>query len=175
MLPDQGCVPQAATGLGASLGAVLALEEGWCWHAALGRLRLLPALTHPWHLFQFISLREDDLQNADSLSDQAPAKRWLQRSLQFHCLSAQLKPLLGNRQYIRKFYTGNSHQSQAGSCLSSPGRAGPAFQPGWLGMPGGGSGKGVPLWHLIEKCRYDKTSALWKGPNSDLNICKTFP
>ncbi|XP_014466321.2 run domain Beclin-1-interacting and cysteine-rich domain-containing protein isoform X2 [Alligator mississippiensis] len=64
---------------------------------------LSPNFAH--HVEEFISLREDDLQNADSLSDQAPAKRWLQRSLQFHCLSAQLKPLLGNRQYIRKFYT----------------------------------------------------------------------
>ncbi|XP_019388424.1 PREDICTED: run domain Beclin-1-interacting and cysteine-rich domain-containing protein isoform X3 [Crocodylus porosus] len=63
---------------------------------------LSPNFAH--HVEEFINLREDDLQNADSLSDQAPAKRWLQRSLQFHCLSAQLKPLLGNRQYIRKFY-----------------------------------------------------------------------
>ncbi|XP_019358989.1 PREDICTED: run domain Beclin-1-interacting and cysteine-rich domain-containing protein isoform X3 [Gavialis gangeticus] len=63
---------------------------------------LSPNFAH--HVEEFINLREDDLQNADSLSDQAPAKQWLQRSLQFHCLSAQLKPLLGNRQYIRKFY-----------------------------------------------------------------------
>lgn len=39
------------------------------------------------------------------MSDQVVAARWLQQSLQFHCLSAQLKPLLENRQYIRKFYT----------------------------------------------------------------------
>lgn len=56
--------------------------------------------------FQFISLHENGQPGPDGRSDQAIAKLWLQHSLQFHCLSAQLRPLLGNRQYIRKFYAG---------------------------------------------------------------------
>uniref|UniRef100_A0A8D2IQZ3 Rubicon autophagy regulator n=1 Tax=Varanus komodoensis TaxID=61221 RepID=A0A8D2IQZ3_VARKO len=54
--------------------------------------------------FQFIDLHEDGQQSAESASGRALAERWLQHSLQFHCLSAQLKPLLGNKEYIRKFY-----------------------------------------------------------------------
>ncbi|KAM9316568.1 run domain Beclin-1-interacting and cysteine-rich domain-containing protein [Gastrophryne carolinensis] len=38
-------------------------------------------------------------------SDEDNGKLWLQHSLQFHCLSTQLKGLLGNRQYTKKFYT----------------------------------------------------------------------
>ncbi|XP_068810882.1 run domain Beclin-1-interacting and cysteine-rich domain-containing protein isoform X2 [Struthio camelus] len=63
---------------------------------------LSPSSAH--HVEKFISLHENGQPNTDGLSDQAVAKLWLQHSLQFHCLSAQLKPLLGNRQYIRKFY-----------------------------------------------------------------------
>ncbi|XP_037765505.1 run domain Beclin-1-interacting and cysteine-rich domain-containing protein isoform X7 [Chelonia mydas] len=57
------------------------------------------------HVEKFISLHEDGQPNADGVSRRAVAELWLQHSLQFHCLSAQLKPLLENRQYIRKFYT----------------------------------------------------------------------
>ncbi|OXB75655.1 UNVERIFIED_CONTAM: hypothetical protein H355_001299 [Colinus virginianus] len=64
--------------------------------------RLSPSSAH--HLEKFISLHENGQPGPDSHSDQAIAQLWLQHSLQFHCLSAQLKPLLGNRQYIRKFY-----------------------------------------------------------------------
>lgn len=60
---------------------------------------------------QFISLHENgesgaDGESGDSDSRRAVAELWLQHSLQRHCLSAQLRPLLGDRQYIRKFYTG---------------------------------------------------------------------
>ncbi|XP_019474609.1 run domain Beclin-1-interacting and cysteine-rich domain-containing protein isoform X2 [Meleagris gallopavo] len=65
--------------------------------------RLSPSSAH--HLEKFISLHENSQPSPDSHSDQAIAQLWLQHSLQFHCLSAQLRPLLGNRQYIRKFYT----------------------------------------------------------------------
>ncbi|XP_072200474.1 run domain Beclin-1-interacting and cysteine-rich domain-containing protein isoform X2 [Excalfactoria chinensis] len=64
--------------------------------------QLSPSSAH--HLEKFISLHENGQPNPDSHSDQAIAQLWLQHSLQFHCLSAQLRPLLGNRQYIRKFY-----------------------------------------------------------------------
>ncbi|XP_067417196.1 run domain Beclin-1-interacting and cysteine-rich domain-containing protein isoform X1 [Emydura macquarii macquarii] len=57
------------------------------------------------HVEKFIRLHENGQPKADGVSDQAIAELWLQHSLQFHCLSAQLKPLLENRQYIRKFYT----------------------------------------------------------------------
>lgn len=54
---------------------------------------------------QFINVRENGESNA-AVSDRAVAELWLQHSLQFHCLSGQLRPLLGDRQYVRKFYTG---------------------------------------------------------------------
>lgn len=55
---------------------------------------------------QFISLHENGQGDTDGVSERAIAELWLQHSLQYHCLSAQLRPLLGDRQYIRKFYTG---------------------------------------------------------------------
>ncbi|XP_042313313.1 run domain Beclin-1-interacting and cysteine-rich domain-containing protein isoform X2 [Sceloporus undulatus] len=61
---------------------------------------LSPQTAH--HVEKFISLHENGQRNTDS--DRAIAELWLQHSLQFHCLSAQLKPLLENKQYIRKFY-----------------------------------------------------------------------
>uniref|UniRef100_H2PCH4 Rubicon autophagy regulator n=1 Tax=Pongo abelii TaxID=9601 RepID=H2PCH4_PONAB len=54
----------------------------------------------------FISLHENGQSSADGVSEHAVAELWLQHSLQYHCLSAQLRPLLGDREYIRKFYTG---------------------------------------------------------------------
>ncbi|XP_068921101.1 run domain Beclin-1-interacting and cysteine-rich domain-containing protein isoform X1 [Petaurus breviceps papuanus] len=57
------------------------------------------------HVEKFISLYENGQQSPDGVRDQAIAELWLQHSLQQHCLSAQLRPLLGDRQYIRKFYT----------------------------------------------------------------------
>ncbi|NWI51567.1 RUBIC protein, partial [Calyptomena viridis] len=64
---------------------------------------LSPGSAH--HLEKFISLQESSQHDTEGPGDQAIAQLWLQHSLQCHCLSAQLKPLLGNRQYIRKFYT----------------------------------------------------------------------
>ncbi|NXF54998.1 RUBIC protein, partial [Oceanites oceanicus] len=60
---------------------------------------LSPGSAH--HLEKFISLQESGQPDPEG---QAIAQLWLQHSLQCHCLSAQLRPLLGNRQYIRKFY-----------------------------------------------------------------------
>uniref|UniRef100_A0A2I3GML7 Rubicon autophagy regulator n=1 Tax=Nomascus leucogenys TaxID=61853 RepID=A0A2I3GML7_NOMLE len=57
------------------------------------------------HVEKFISLHENGQSSADGVSEPAVAELWLQHSLQCHCLSAQLRPLLGDRQYIRKFYT----------------------------------------------------------------------
>uniref|UniRef100_A0A287D5X1 Rubicon autophagy regulator n=1 Tax=Ictidomys tridecemlineatus TaxID=43179 RepID=A0A287D5X1_ICTTR len=61
------------------------------------------------HVEKFINLHENGQNNADGVSEHAVAELWLQHSLQCHCLSAQLRPLLGDRQYIRKFYTGLSN------------------------------------------------------------------
>ncbi|NXR00475.1 RUBIC protein, partial [Sagittarius serpentarius] len=63
---------------------------------------LSPSSAH--HLEKFISLQESSQPDSEGPGDQAIAQLWLQHSLQCHCLSAQLRPLLGNRQYIRKFY-----------------------------------------------------------------------
>ncbi|NXU16954.1 RUBIC protein, partial [Pardalotus punctatus] len=63
---------------------------------------LSPGSAH--HLEKFISLQESGQRDPEGSGDQAIAQLWLQHSLQCHCLSAQLRPLLGNRQYIRKFY-----------------------------------------------------------------------
>lgn len=57
------------------------------------------------HVEKFINLHENDQNNTDGESNCAVAELWLQHSLQCHCLSSQLRPLLGDRQYIRKFYT----------------------------------------------------------------------
>ncbi|NWX43229.1 RUBIC protein, partial [Steatornis caripensis] len=64
---------------------------------------LSPGSAH--HLEKFISLQESGEPDSEGPGDQAIAQLWLQHSLQCHCLSAQLRPLLGNQQYIRKFYT----------------------------------------------------------------------
>ncbi|NXK97396.1 RUBIC protein, partial [Formicarius rufipectus] len=64
---------------------------------------LSPSSAH--HLEKFISLQESGQCDSEGPGDPAIAQLWLQHSLQCHCLSAQLRPLLGNRQYIRKFYT----------------------------------------------------------------------
>ncbi|NWY66173.1 RUBIC protein, partial [Erithacus rubecula] len=63
---------------------------------------LSPGSAH--HLEKFISLQESSQRDPEGPGDQALAELWLQHSLQCHCLSAQLRPLLGNRQYIRRFY-----------------------------------------------------------------------
>ncbi|KAF6385445.1 rubicon autophagy regulator [Rhinolophus ferrumequinum] len=57
------------------------------------------------HVEKFINLHENGQSSTDGVSEHVIAELWLQHSLQYHCLSAQLRPLLGDRQYIRKFYT----------------------------------------------------------------------
>ncbi|XP_032081309.1 run domain Beclin-1-interacting and cysteine-rich domain-containing protein isoform X2 [Thamnophis elegans] len=64
---------------------------------------LSPQAAH--HVDKFIHLHENGQQNPERTSQRTVAELWLQHSLQFHCLSAQLKPLLENKPYIRKFYT----------------------------------------------------------------------
>ncbi|KAM3834891.1 run domain Beclin-1-interacting and cysteine-rich domain-containing protein isoform 3-T4 [Vipera latastei] len=64
---------------------------------------LSPHAAH--HVDKFLHLHENGQQNPDQARERTVAELWLQHSLQFHCLSAQLKPLLENKQYIRKFYT----------------------------------------------------------------------
>ncbi|XP_034526809.1 run domain Beclin-1-interacting and cysteine-rich domain-containing protein [Ailuropoda melanoleuca] len=77
------------------------------------------------HVEKFISLHENDQSSADGVSERAVAELWLQHSLQCHCLSAQLRPLLGDRQYIRKFYTdtafllSNAHVTAMLQCLEA--------------------------------------------------------
>ncbi|XP_032192088.1 run domain Beclin-1-interacting and cysteine-rich domain-containing protein isoform X10 [Mustela erminea] len=82
------------------------------------------------HVEKFISLHENgesgaDGESGDSDSRRAVAELWLQHSLQRHCLSAQLRPLLGDRQYIRKFYTdtafllSNAHVTAMLQCLEA--------------------------------------------------------
>ncbi|XP_032725302.1 run domain Beclin-1-interacting and cysteine-rich domain-containing protein isoform X11 [Lontra canadensis] len=82
------------------------------------------------HVEKFISLHENgesgaDGESGDSDSGHAVAELWLQHSLQRHCLSAQLRPLLGDRQYIRKFYTdtafllSNAHVTAMLQCLEA--------------------------------------------------------
>ncbi|NXF15226.1 RUBIC protein, partial [Rhodinocichla rosea] len=73
------------------------------WHFVKDIRWLSPGSAH--HLEKFISLQESSQRDPEGPGDQAIAQLWLQHSLQCHCLSAQLRPLLGNRQYIRKFYT----------------------------------------------------------------------
>ncbi|KAM6443821.1 run domain Beclin-1-interacting and cysteine-rich domain-containing protein isoform 2-T2 [Liasis olivaceus] len=64
---------------------------------------LSPHAAH--HVEKFLHLHENGQHCSDEARKRTVAELWLQHSLQFHCLSAQLKPLLGNKQYIRKFYT----------------------------------------------------------------------
>ncbi|XP_012373119.2 run domain Beclin-1-interacting and cysteine-rich domain-containing protein isoform X2 [Octodon degus] len=77
------------------------------------------------HVEKFISLHENSQSAAAGVSEHAVAELWLQHSLQCHCLSAQLRPLLGDRQYIRKFYTesafllSNAHVTAMLQCLEA--------------------------------------------------------
>ncbi|XP_014314729.1 run domain Beclin-1-interacting and cysteine-rich domain-containing protein isoform X6 [Myotis lucifugus] len=57
------------------------------------------------HVEKFINLHENGQSSTDGVNERVIAELWLQHSLQCHCLSAQLRPLLGDQQYIRKFYT----------------------------------------------------------------------
>ncbi|XP_006002416.1 run domain Beclin-1-interacting and cysteine-rich domain-containing protein isoform X2 [Latimeria chalumnae] len=55
------------------------------------------------HIDQFLNLEGESCSSART--DQHKAQRWLQHSLQFHCLSVQLKPLLSSYNFSRKFYS----------------------------------------------------------------------
>ncbi|XP_041119399.1 run domain Beclin-1-interacting and cysteine-rich domain-containing protein-like isoform X2 [Polyodon spathula] len=57
------------------------------------------------HVNQFMNLEERSPRPGLQPSERHKAERWLHYSLQFHCLSAQLRPLLHQRSYTRKFYT----------------------------------------------------------------------
>ncbi|XP_016055468.1 PREDICTED: run domain Beclin-1-interacting and cysteine-rich domain-containing protein isoform X2 [Miniopterus natalensis] len=57
------------------------------------------------HVEKFMTLHENGQSSPDGVNERVIAELWLQHSLQCHSLSAQLRPLLGDRQYIRKFYT----------------------------------------------------------------------
>ncbi|XP_075412395.1 run domain Beclin-1-interacting and cysteine-rich domain-containing protein isoform X1 [Tenrec ecaudatus] len=71
------------------------------------------------HVEKFITLHEN------GQSERAVAEAWLQHSLQCYCLSAQLRLLLGDRQYIRKFYSdtafllSNAHVTAMLQCLEA--------------------------------------------------------
>ncbi|XP_077623788.1 run domain Beclin-1-interacting and cysteine-rich domain-containing protein isoform X4 [Crocuta crocuta] len=77
------------------------------------------------HVEKFINLHENGQSSTEGVSEHAVAKLWLQHSLQCHCLSAQLRPLLGDKQYIRKFYTdtafllSNAHVTAMLQCLEA--------------------------------------------------------
>ncbi|KAG8445041.1 hypothetical protein GDO86_009979 [Hymenochirus boettgeri] len=53
---------------------------------------------------QFLLFLENSQRNGAETSEKDSGRLWLQHSLQFHCLSAQLKSLLENREYTRTFY-----------------------------------------------------------------------
>ncbi|XP_078062881.1 run domain Beclin-1-interacting and cysteine-rich domain-containing protein isoform X1 [Mustelus asterias] len=57
-----------------------------------------PRLAH--HIEQFM----DSDTHSVPKSNPQKAQHWLHHSLQFHCLSSQLRPLLSNCEYTRKFY-----------------------------------------------------------------------
>ncbi|XP_060098725.1 run domain Beclin-1-interacting and cysteine-rich domain-containing protein-like [Heteronotia binoei] len=80
---------------------------------------LSPHAAH--HVEKFIHLHESRQRDADVVSDRAVAELWLQHSLQFHCLSAQLKPLLGNKQCIKKFYAGKTESAPGMASLMPKG------------------------------------------------------
>ncbi|XP_067851279.1 run domain Beclin-1-interacting and cysteine-rich domain-containing protein isoform X2 [Heptranchias perlo] len=67
-----------------------------------------PHLAH--HIEQFMDIEEQSVPK----SNPQKAQYWLHHSLQFHCLSAQLRPLLSNQEYTRKFY------KDTGFLLSDP-------------------------------------------------------
>ncbi|KAJ6655527.1 hypothetical protein lerEdw1_005105 [Lerista edwardsae] len=111
-LRDGGC-PATSTPLPFVVGHGRTQQPCWCflrgcWVRGIARPCPGPAaacfFTAVPPVFQFISLHENGQCSPDGFSNRAVAELWLQHSLQFHCLSAQLKPLLGNKQYIRKFY-----------------------------------------------------------------------
>ncbi|XP_053566264.1 run domain Beclin-1-interacting and cysteine-rich domain-containing protein isoform X2 [Bombina bombina] len=72
------------------------------WNFVKSSQRLQPDISP--HVKQFLLFVENSQRNGEGASEGDSGQLWLQHSLQFHCLSTQLKALLGNRQYTRKFY-----------------------------------------------------------------------
>ncbi|XP_056421487.1 run domain Beclin-1-interacting and cysteine-rich domain-containing protein isoform X1 [Hyla sarda] len=72
------------------------------WNFVKNSPRLFPGSSP--QVEQFLLLCENSQRNGDGSSEDS-GKLWLQHSLQFHQLSTQLKVLLGNRQYTKKFYS----------------------------------------------------------------------
>ncbi|KAM8953083.1 run domain Beclin-1-interacting and cysteine-rich domain-containing protein [Pelodytes ibericus] len=72
------------------------------WNFVKSSQRLQPELSP--QVEQFLLFYENSQRNGDDSGEES-GKFWLQYSLQFHCLSTQLKALLGNRQYTRTFYS----------------------------------------------------------------------
>lgn len=52
-----------------------------------------------------------DTDQSVSKSNLQKAQYWLHHSLQFHCLSSQLRPLLSNYKYSKKFYKGTTEMN----------------------------------------------------------------
>ncbi|MBN3272528.1 RUBIC protein, partial [Polyodon spathula] len=83
-------------------------DEVYCkqkdyWHFVWSVRYVSPQLAP--HVDQFMNLEERSPRPGLQPSERHKAERWLHHSLQFHCLSAQLRPLLHQRSYTRKFYT----------------------------------------------------------------------
>ncbi|KAM4043400.1 run domain Beclin-1-interacting and cysteine-rich domain-containing protein isoform 4-T4 [Anomaloglossus baeobatrachus] len=78
----------------------------WSKYGGLQRLcrDMSSILQHGLMCDQFLQFCENSQRNGDGNSEDS-GKLWLQHSLQFHSLSAQLKVLLCSRQYTKKFYS----------------------------------------------------------------------
>ncbi|KAM4043398.1 run domain Beclin-1-interacting and cysteine-rich domain-containing protein isoform 2-T2 [Anomaloglossus baeobatrachus] len=72
------------------------------WNFVKSSPRLFPGSSP--QVEQFLQFCENSQRNGDGNSEDS-GKLWLQHSLQFHSLSAQLKVLLCSRQYTKKFYS----------------------------------------------------------------------
>ncbi|XP_068137365.1 run domain Beclin-1-interacting and cysteine-rich domain-containing protein isoform X2 [Hyperolius riggenbachi] len=72
------------------------------WNFVKSSQRLYPGSSP--QVEQDLRFYENTQRNGNDISGDH-GRLWLEHSLQFHCLSAQLKPLLSNRQYTKKFYS----------------------------------------------------------------------
>ncbi|KAJ8270421.1 hypothetical protein GJAV_G00114390 [Gymnothorax javanicus] len=77
------------------------------------------------HVEQFNKLEPVISSGVQSVGEGYKAERWLLHSLQIHCLSVQLKPLLGHRNIVRKHYNDGAfvqsepHVSAMFQCLEA--------------------------------------------------------
>ncbi|XP_044146123.1 run domain Beclin-1-interacting and cysteine-rich domain-containing protein isoform X1 [Bufo gargarizans] len=72
------------------------------WNFVKSSPRLFPGSSP--QVEQFLRFCDNSQRNGDGTGEDS-GKLWLHHSLQFHCLSTQLKSLLGNRQYTKRFYS----------------------------------------------------------------------